>query len=182
VEECGVDVTGCNSWVTVGACILAAGEHCELGVCIPQCQDVCVEGSGRCTNGAPQECQRVGTGCTAWTAKPACGANSLCVDGTCHAACGGGELESCPAGQVCTGTTAGSACLADPSAPVADAGTSGTGGGSGSGTTSGTGGTSGAAGSGGVVSTGAGCASVGGEAMSALAVLAWVLTRRRQRA
>ena len=125
VEECRLDATGfCTTWATVGACILAAGEHCDNGTCLPACVDACGEGSGRCTaSGAPQTCVREATGCTQWHDGAACGAATLCVEGVCRGTCGGGELETCPDGQVCTGLPSGHVCLPGTQPPPPDAGT-----------------------------------------------------------
>lgn len=156
-EVCTLDAaTGCHGWAPSTQCNLAAGEHCDLGVCIPPCQNACTQGAGRCTGGAPQSCTVAGTGCTVWSDQTACDANSLCQDGTCFTKCANDELKSCPDGFICTGTTTGDLCM-----PVTDGGASGTGGGSGStggGLGTGTGGGSGT-GTGGGAGAGAGAGS-----------------------
>lgn len=126
-EECRLDATGCTAFVPAGQCDVAAGEHCDQGVCIPQCQNACTLGAGQCSNGRPQSCEQGPSGCTIWRDEPVCGADQQCLGGKCRDACTSGEIETCPAGEVCTGLTEGRFCLPT----SADAGTGGgTGGGS----------------------------------------------------
>ncbi len=119
-QVCQLATTGCTEWVTTGTCNTAAGEHCDTGVCIPACHDACTAGAAQCAaNGVPQTCQTAASGCTAWHDEPACDATSMCQAGVCRTKCSGGELETCPAGTVCTGTSDGQLCLPG----SADAGT-----------------------------------------------------------
>jgi MYXO-CTERM domain-containing protein len=125
---------GCTDWVQSGQCNLAAGERCDTGVCIPPCQNTCTPGAAQCSNGMPQSCQMAPSGCFAWRDDTVCGSNEQCVSGKCLGQCTAGELEMCPAGQICTGFTEGRFCVStDLDGGVGTGGGTGTGGGSGSG-------------------------------------------------
>lgn len=108
-EECRLDAMGCTAFVTTGQC--AAGERCDQGVCIPPCSDACAPGAAQCNGNRPQSCEQGPTGCFIWRDQPVCGADQACVAGQCHDQCGNGELETCPAGEVCTGLSEGRFCL-----------------------------------------------------------------------
>jgi MYXO-CTERM domain-containing protein len=125
---------GCTDWVQSGQCNLAAGERCDTGVCIPPCQNTCTPGAAQCSNGMPQSCQMAPSGCFAWRDDTVCGSNEQCVSGKCLGQCTAGELEMCPAGQICTGFPEGRFCVStDLDGGVGTGGGTGTGGGSGSG-------------------------------------------------
>lgn len=126
-EECRLDSTGCTAFVPTGQCDVGAGERCDTGVCIPPCHDACTAGAGQCNGGRPQRCEQGPAGCFIWRDQPACGADQLCITGTCQTHCASDEFETCPAGEICTGLTEGRFCLPTD----ADAGV---GGGSGGGT------------------------------------------------
>ncbi len=134
-EACRLSATGCTEWVGAGQCNVGAGEHCDQGVCIPQCQNACTPGAGQCSNGRPQTCAQGPSGCFVWRDEAVCGTGSQCVSGACHDLCSQDEFETCPAGQICTGLIEGRFCF-----PIDMDG--GVGGGSGGGT--GTGGGAGA--------------------------------------
>ena len=77
-------------------------------------------------NGRPQTCQTGPTGCFIWRDEPVCGTDQQCVTGQCRTVCTSGEVETCPAGTVCTGITEGRFCLpGDADAGVVDAGSGG---------------------------------------------------------
>ncbi len=175
-EQCQLDSTGaCNTWVQIGQC--AAGDTCNQGTCVPPCQDQCTKGAAQCTTGGvPETCDTAPTGCTVWQAQPACGSGQVCHAGACHPQCTNSEVDSCPTGMECTGTTDGMVCL-----PVADAGTPDAGGGSRNGTglppvrMADGGGDSGPI----SAKSGCGCQGVDGVAVPLAALLALVLRRRR---
>lgn len=127
-EVCQLNTMGCTDWVASGQCNVGAGERCDQGVCIPPCQNTCTPGAGQCSNGQPQSCQMAPSGCFAWRDETVCGADQQCVTGKCRTLCSSGEIEMCPAGEICTGFTDGRFCV--PTDPEMDAGV-GTGGGTG---------------------------------------------------
>lgn len=164
VETCRLDTMGCTSWVQTSQCDLGGGERCDMGYCIPPCQNACTAGERRCTGKNPQRCEAAPTGCTIWRDEPDCNAGTMCVSGACHEPCGTDELETClTAGTICTGLPQGKFCLPG---TAMGGGSAGTGGGSAGGVAS-AGGTSGTGG--GVVSQGGGTAGTGGGSAGASA-------------
>ena len=159
-EECRLDTMGCTSWTATGQCDVGAGERCDMGTCIPPCQDACAAGAGQCSNGRPQVCERGPTGCTVWRDDTVCGVDQQCVGGKCRGLCTMDEFEMCPAGEICTGVIEGRFCFPD----VSDGGVGGgAGGGSGGGGGSATGGGSGAGGGGGSAAGGGSAGTGGGD-------------------
>lgn len=190
-EECRLDATGCMGWVTTGQCNVSAGERCDTGVCIPPCQDTCTEGAAQCSNGRPQRCERAPSGCFAWRDDTACGTSQQCVEGACRDFCTGGELEMCPAGQICTGVTEGRFCFptdmdggvgggAGTGGGTGTGGGPGTGGGSGSGVDAGSSGTEDPHGSGRIGASAMGCQCNSIDATFPLLALGLMLLRRRR--
>lgn len=191
-EECRLDPMGCTAFVPAGQCDLGAGERCELGVCIPPCQNACAPGAAQCSNGRPQSCEQGPTGCFIWRDEPVCGTDQQCVTGKCRTVCASDEFETCPAGELCTGLTEGRFCLpgeVDAGVPAGG----GAGGGSGAvdaGTGAGGGGGSSSSGSGtettpqpngriGAAAMGCTCNSVDAGLMPLLALGLTLLRRRR---
>ena len=129
-EECRLDAMGCTAFVSTGQCNVGAGERCDLGVCIPPCQDACTSGAAQCNAGRAQTCEQGPAGCFIWRDEPVCGTDQQCVSGKCRTVCADGEIEMCPAGEVCTGLTEGRFCLPG----EVDAGVGGGAGGGGGGT------------------------------------------------
>lgn len=160
VETCQLQATGCTSWVTTSQCDVGGGERCDMGLCIPPCQDACTNGARRCGNKAPQRCEVAPTGCTLWRDEADCRAGTNCVNGDCYEPCGTDELETCaPAGTICTGLPQGRFCLPGTGAAGGAAGTGGGVSGAGGGMAGSAGGT---AAGGGVAGTGGGAAGTGG--------------------
>ncbi len=124
-EQCQLDATGlCTTWVSSGQC--AQGETCSQGVCVPPCQDACTAGAAQCTpSGTPQSCEVGPTGCTVWRDQADCALGQVCYVGTCRPLCSNTEIDDCPVGMECTGTTSGQVCLpseTDAGTPAPDAG------------------------------------------------------------
>jgi hypothetical protein len=168
VETCRLDTMGCTTWVQTAQCDVGAGERCNMGYCIPPCQNACTSGARRCGGKSPQRCEAAPTGCTIWRDEADCRVGTSCVNGDCFEPCGTDELETCaPAGTICTGLPEGKFCL--PGSGAAGGGAAGGSAGSGGGA-SGGGESGGSAGTGGgQVSTGGGGASSAGGSASASA-------------
>ncbi|MFT3842881.1 MAG: hypothetical protein QM723_38190 [Myxococcaceae bacterium] len=118
IETCQLDASGvCTTWVTTGQC--DQGEICSSGTCSAPCSDACSLGSAQCAaNGTPQACQQGPAGCTVWIDQMTCDQGTVCYQGSCDATCSNSEVDDCPSGYQCTGTTNGNVCL-----PAGDGGT-----------------------------------------------------------
>lgn len=193
-ETCQLDTMGCTTWVTSGQCDLGGGERCDQGVCIPPCRDACTVGASQCSNGQPQSCQMGPSGCSVWRDETACGSDQQCVSGKCRTLCMGGELEQCPAGEVCTGVTEGRFCFPDETDGGVGGGGGSTGGGTGGGdATGGGGGSSSSGGSSsetiggnnsgriGAAAAGCNCSAFDVGALPLFALVSLVLRRRATR-
>jgi uncharacterized protein (TIGR03382 family) len=155
--------------VQTAQCDVGGGERCDLGVCIPPCQNACTAGARQCASKNPQRCEVGPTGCTIWRDEGACPGTSTCVTGGCYEHCGSDELETCaPAGTICTGLPEGRFCLPGTGSGGGNAGggtaTAGGNAGGGSGTAGGTASGGGATGAGGGTGSGGGVGSGGGTA------------------
>lgn len=172
VETCRLQATGCRAWVTTAQCDLGGGERCDMGTCIPPCQNACTGGARQCTTKNVQRCEVGPTGCTIWRDEPNCTAGTTCVAGDCFYPCGTDELETCaPANTICTGLPQGKFCLPNTSG-AGGGGAGARGGGSAAGGAAGVGGGSAATGGGeatggGVTGAGGGSSGVGGGSNSA---------------
>jgi hypothetical protein len=163
---CRLQASGCRAWVTTAQCDLGGGERCDMGTCIPPCQNVCDNDSRQCTATNVRRCEVGPTGCTIWRDEPNCRAGTTCVEGNCFEPCGTDELETCaPAGTICTGLPQGKFCLPNTSGAGGGAGTMG--GGSAAGGTADVGGGSAATGGGVSGAGGGGTSGVGGGSSSA---------------
>ncbi|MBE2250416.1 MAG: hypothetical protein IAE78_12810 [Myxococcus sp.] len=112
VETCQLQATGCRAWVTSSQCDVGAGERCDMGYCIPPCQNACTSGARQCTDKNVRRCEVGPTGCTIWRDEPNCRSGTRCIAGDCFEPCGTDELETCaPAGTICTGLPEGKFCL-----------------------------------------------------------------------
>lgn len=112
LETCQVQTNGCSAWSPSGQCDVGGGERCDMGYCIPPCQNLCAAGARQCTGKNPQRCEVGPTGCTIWRDEPLCGMGDTCVAGSCLTPCGLDEFETCAApGTVCVGMPEGKFCL-----------------------------------------------------------------------
>ncbi|MBL8922012.1 MAG: VWA domain-containing protein [Myxococcaceae bacterium] len=165
VETCQLQTTGCTGWAQTSQCDVGGGERCDLGVCIPPCQNACPNGTRRCGNKGPQRCEVAPTGCTLWRDEANCGLGTSCINGDCYEPCGTDELETCaPAGTICTGLPQGRFCLPGAGGGAAGGGAAAGGAAGGSANAGGSAGMGGgsAAAAGGSATTGGGNAGTGG--------------------
>jgi hypothetical protein len=128
-EHCSPEASGCMSWTPLAACNVARSETCVNGVCTEPCQDVCLEGTGRCDGKLPRQCEKGPSGCTVWKDKTACDAAHVCAEGVCRGRCASDEFNSCPATLTCKSVGGERVCLAasgvDAGTVVADGGSAG---------------------------------------------------------
>ncbi|HEY3447534.1 MAG TPA: PPC domain-containing protein [Myxococcales bacterium] len=106
VRTCGqYDADPCADLSTPSACDV--GETCNLGLCIPTCQDACPAlAEVACEGNGLKTCALSATGCLAWSAPAACPAGETCSGKACAATCS----DDC--------ATPGDTCSADSAAVV----------------------------------------------------------------
>jgi len=86
-QVCGdYDEDLCTEWSTAVAC--AAGEYCDEGECVSECQDACSLGQTSCGIGGVETCaDHDQDGCLEWGGWSACGEEQTCQAGECVLDC-----------------------------------------------------------------------------------------------
>lgn len=93
VEHC-IEINDCPDWSVPVEC--AEDQVCESGLCRPDCDDECEEGTRRCDgDGGVQLCQTGDDGCTDWSDPLQCPDQFDCEDGQCAGDC----PDRCELGQ-----------------------------------------------------------------------------------
>lgn len=102
-QVCGdYDEDLCTEWSTEVAC--AAGEYCDEGECVSECQDACSLGQTSCGVGGVETCSdHDQDGCLEWGGWSPCGEERTCQGGECVWDCSGQcsqGLRRCADGSV----------------------------------------------------------------------------------